>query len=41
MRIWLDPDMVAAYNLRADEVLAALRAQNLQVSYPQSAASAG
>ena len=32
MRIWLDPDMVAAYNLRADEVLAALRAQNLQVS---------
>ena len=32
MRIWLDPDKVAAYNLRADEVLAALRAQNLQVS---------
>jgi hydrophobe/amphiphile efflux-1 (HAE1) family protein len=32
MRIWLDPDMVAAYDLRADEVLAALRAQNLQVS---------
>jgi hydrophobe/amphiphile efflux-1 (HAE1) family protein len=31
MRIWLDPDRVAAYNLRADEVLAALRAQNLQV----------
>src|SRR5215468_1114856 len=32
MRIWLDPDKVAAYNLRANEVLAALRAQNLQVS---------
>jgi multidrug efflux pump subunit AcrB len=32
MRIWLDPDRVAAYNLRADEVLGALRAQNLQVS---------
>jgi hydrophobe/amphiphile efflux-1 (HAE1) family protein len=31
MRTWLDPDKVAAYNLRADEVLAALRAQNLQV----------
>ena len=32
MRIWLDPDKVAAYKLDADEVLAALRAQNLQVS---------
>src|SRR5262252_8112163 len=32
MRIWLDPDMVTAHNLRADEVLATLRAQNLQVS---------
>src|SRR6201986_2378630 len=32
MRIWLDPDMVTAHNLRADEVLAALRAQNLQVA---------
>jgi hydrophobe/amphiphile efflux-1 (HAE1) family protein len=32
MRIWLDPDKVAAYNLNAGEVLAALRAQNLQVS---------
>src|ERR1700729_4514463 len=32
MRIWLDPDKVAAYNLDADDVLAALRAQNLQVS---------
>jgi hydrophobe/amphiphile efflux-1 (HAE1) family protein len=32
MRIWLDPDRVAAYNLSASEVLSALRAQNLQVS---------
>ena len=32
MRIWLDPDKVAARNLNASEVLAALRAQNLQVS---------
>jgi hydrophobe/amphiphile efflux-1 (HAE1) family protein len=32
MRIWLDPDKVAAYDLNAGEVLAALRAQNVQVS---------
>src|SRR5262245_596206 len=32
MRIWLDPDKVAAHDLNASEVLAALRAQNLQVS---------
>jgi hydrophobe/amphiphile efflux-1 (HAE1) family protein len=32
MRIWLDPDKVAAYRLNANEVLAALRAQNVQVS---------
>jgi hydrophobe/amphiphile efflux-1 (HAE1) family protein len=32
MRIWLDPDKVAAYNLNASEVLAALQAQNVQVS---------
>jgi hydrophobe/amphiphile efflux-1 (HAE1) family protein len=32
MRIWLDPDKVAANNLNASDVLAALRAQNLQVS---------
>jgi hydrophobe/amphiphile efflux-1 (HAE1) family protein len=32
MRIWLDPDKVAAYRLSASEVLAALRAQNVQVS---------
>jgi hydrophobe/amphiphile efflux-1 (HAE1) family protein len=32
MRIWLDPDKVAAHNLSASEILAALRAQNVQVS---------
>src|SRR5215470_9265637 len=32
MRIWLDPDKVAVYNLSANDVLSALRAQNLQVS---------
>jgi hydrophobe/amphiphile efflux-1 (HAE1) family protein len=32
MRIWLDPDKAAAYGLSAADVLAALRAQNLQVS---------
>ena len=32
MRIWLDPDKTAAYKLTAAEVLAALRAQNVQVS---------
>ena len=32
MRIWLDPDKIAAHNLNVSEVLAALRAQNLQVS---------
>src|SRR5271163_3733294 len=32
MRIWLDPDKVAAHDLNASEVLSALRAQNLQVS---------
>ena len=32
MRIWLDPDKVAAHSLNAGEVLAVLRAQNIQVS---------
>jgi len=32
MRIWLDSDKAAAYGLSAGDVLAALRAQNLQVS---------
>jgi hydrophobe/amphiphile efflux-1 (HAE1) family protein len=32
MRIWLDPDKVAAHRLSAGEVLSALQAQNVQVS---------
>ncbi|WP_206997237.1 efflux RND transporter permease subunit [Trinickia mobilis] len=32
MRIWLDPDKLAAHDINASEVLAALRAQNVQVS---------
>jgi hydrophobe/amphiphile efflux-1 (HAE1) family protein len=32
MRVWLDPDKAAAYDLNAGDVLSALRAQNLQVS---------
>ncbi|PRY04572.1 efflux RND transporter permease subunit [Paraburkholderia sp. BL25I1N1] len=32
MRVWIDPDKVAANNMNASEVLTALRAQNLQVS---------
>ena len=32
MRIWIDPDRAAAYNISASEILAALRAQNAQVS---------
>ncbi|HKU97505.1 MAG TPA: multidrug efflux RND transporter permease subunit [Vineibacter sp.] len=32
MRIWLDPDRIAARGLTATEVVAALRAQNVQVS---------
>jgi hydrophobe/amphiphile efflux-1 (HAE1) family protein len=32
MRIWLDPDKIAARNLDANEVLTAIRAQNVQVS---------
>ncbi|BDB28763.1 multidrug efflux RND transporter permease subunit [Cupriavidus sp. TA19] len=32
MRIWIDPDKAAAYNISASEIMAALRAQNAQVS---------
>ena len=32
MRIWIDPDKAAAYNISATEILAALRAQNAQIS---------
>src|SRR3979411_217226 len=32
MRIWIDPDKAAAYNISANEILSALRAQNSQIS---------
>ncbi len=32
MRIWLDPDKIAARNLNADDVVNAIRAQNVQVA---------
>ena len=32
MRVWLDPERIAGLGLTADEVVAALRAQNLQVA---------
>ena len=32
MRIWIDPDKAASYNISGSEILAALRAQNAQVS---------
>ncbi|MEM8958870.1 MAG: multidrug efflux RND transporter permease subunit [Pseudomonadota bacterium] len=32
MRIWLDPDLIAARNLTAGEVVSALRANNIQVA---------
>ncbi|WPO97881.1 multidrug efflux RND transporter permease subunit [Pseudomonas sp. HR96] len=46
MRIWLDPDKVAARDLSASEVLQVLRQQNLQVSagvlnQPPAASAAG
>src|SRR6202012_6182540 len=32
MRVWIDPDRAAAHDLTADEIVNALRAQNVQVS---------
>lgn len=32
MRLWIDPDKAAAYNINASEIMSALRAQNAQVS---------
>ena len=37
MRVWLDPERIAGLNLTAEEVLAALQAQNLQVAGGQIA----
>ena len=35
MRIWLDPEKVAARNLTADDVVNAIREQNVQVAAGQ------
>ncbi len=35
MRIWLDPDKIASRNLNADDVVNAIRAQNVQVAAGQ------
>ncbi|WP_336488386.1 efflux RND transporter permease subunit [Methylobacterium nigriterrae] len=32
MRIWVDPDKAASYDISANEILAAIRSQNVQVS---------
>lgn len=32
MRVWLDPDLIQSYDLTAGDVIAALRAQNIQVA---------
>lgn len=32
MRIWLDPDLIKSFDMTADDVLTALRAQNVQVA---------
>ncbi len=43
MRVWLDPEKIAARNLTAGEVVSALQAQNVQVAagVPEPAAGAG
>src|SRR6201987_5910670 len=35
MRIWLDPQKMASYNLNAQDVIAAVQAQNIQVAAGQ------
>src|SRR5436305_12389631 len=37
MRLWLDPDRIATLGMTAGEVLAAIRAQNLQITGGQIA----
>ncbi|WP_407178058.1 efflux RND transporter permease subunit [Bradyrhizobium sp. STM 3562] len=37
MRLWLDPDKIATLGMTADDVLAAIRAQNLQITGGQLA----
>src|SRR5258708_13557024 len=35
MRLWLDPQKLSAYNLNAQDVIAAVQAQNIQVAAGQ------
>ena len=39
MRLWLDPDKLAGRNITADEVVQALREQNVQVAAGQVGAA--
>src|SRR5690606_8934768 len=39
MRIWLDPDKLAAYGLQPTDVVAAIRSQNAQVAVGQLGAT--
>ena len=41
MRVWLKPDRLAAYNVSADEVVAAIRAQNVEAAPGKSGESSG
>ena len=41
MRLWLDPDRLAGRSITADEVVSALREQNVQVAAGQVGAAAG
>ena len=41
MRIWLDPEKIAARDLTAGDVVAALRAQNVQVAAGRDRPAAG
>ncbi|UOQ55034.1 efflux RND transporter permease subunit [Hymenobacter cellulosivorans] len=41
MRVWLKPDRMAAYNVGTDEVVAAIRAQNVEAAPGKSGESSG
>ena len=41
MRLWLDPDKLAGRNITADEVVQALREQNVQVAAGAGRRAAG
>ena len=41
MRVWLNPDRMVAYNISADEVVAALRSQNVEAAPGRTGESSG